>query len=120
MNSTAKVAGAPVSVAVIGVDSLEASLKFYAGTLGLEVAESRTWQGPDFERYWRVPAGTTARCAFLAHGADPVGRIQLMEFSAANRKRVRAANVRRESLQRYAVLRKVDKNKSASMPHLPD
>lgn len=95
MNSNAKVAGAPVSVAVIGVDSLEASLKFYAGTLGLDIAESRTWQGPDFERYWRVPAGTTARCAFLAHGADPVGRIQLMEFSAANRKRVRAANVRR-------------------------
>jgi catechol 2,3-dioxygenase-like lactoylglutathione lyase family enzyme len=95
MNSNAKVAGAPVSVAVIGVDNLDASLKFYAGTLGLTVAESRTWQGADFERYWQVPAGTTARCAFLAHGADPVGRIQLMEFSAANRERVRAANVRR-------------------------
>lgn len=99
MNSSAKVAGvpvsAPVSVAVIGVDNLDVSLKFYAGTLGLTVAESRMWQGRDFERYWQVPAGTTARCAFLGHGVDPVGRIQLMEFSAASRKRVRAANVRR-------------------------
>jgi catechol 2,3-dioxygenase-like lactoylglutathione lyase family enzyme len=95
MSSNMKVAGVPVSVVVIGVDNLDVSLKFYAGTLGLTVAESRTWQGGDFERYWQVPAGTTARCAFLGHGADPVGRIQLMEFSAGNRKRVRAANVRR-------------------------
>ena len=86
---------APVSVVVIGVENLDASLKFYSGTLGLTVVDSRTWQGPEFERYWRLPAGSSARCAFLGHGADPVGRIQLMEFSGANRKQVRPASIRR-------------------------
>lgn len=95
MNANAKVAGAPVSVVVIGAENLDASLKFYAGTLGLNVAERRTWQGSAFERYWQVPAGTSARCAFLEHGADPVGRIQLMEFSGANRKLVRPPHIRR-------------------------
>jgi catechol 2,3-dioxygenase-like lactoylglutathione lyase family enzyme len=95
MSGNATGPGAPVSVVVIGAENLDASLKFYAGTLGLTVTESRTWQGPDFERYWRVPPGTTARCAFLAHGADPVGRIQLMEFSGAGRRRARPAHIRR-------------------------
>lgn len=86
---------APVSAVVIGVASLDASLEFYSGTLGLDVAETRTWQGPEFERYWKVPAGSVARCAFLGHGADPVGRIQLMEFDAPNRKLVRPPDIRR-------------------------
>ena len=95
MNSNGIGASAPVSAVVIGAGSLDASLEFYAGTLGLEVAETRTWQGPDFERYWHLPAGATARCAFLEHGADPVGRIQLMEFDAPNRKLVRPPEIRR-------------------------
>lgn len=99
MNSNGNGAGvpvsAPVNAVVIGVENLGASLEFYAGTVGLEVAETRTWQGPEFERYWHVPAGTTARCAFLEHGADPVGRIQLMEFDAPDRKRVRSPEIRR-------------------------
>ena len=33
--------------------------------------------------------------AFLGHGADPVGRIQLMEFDAPNRKLVRPPDIRR-------------------------
>ncbi len=93
--SSKQPAGAPVSVVVIGVEDLDASLHFYAGTLGLTVTEEHSCQGSGFERYWRVPAGTTARCAFLGHGADPVGRIQLMEFSGANRRRARPANIRR-------------------------
>jgi catechol 2,3-dioxygenase-like lactoylglutathione lyase family enzyme len=95
MNSGGKDAGIPVSAVVIGVESLDASLDFFSGTLGLEVAETRTWQGPVFERYWRVPAATRARCAFLKHGADPVGRVQLMEFDAPDRKLVRRPDVRR-------------------------
>lgn len=88
-------ASAPVSAVVIGAKSLDDSLKFYSGTLGLEVTESRTWQGPDFERYWHLPAGSKARVAFLGQGADPVGRIQLMEFDAPNRKLVRPPEIRR-------------------------
>lgn len=95
MNAKEKIPGAPVSVVVIGVESLEASLAFYAGTLGLTVLEERTWQGAEFERYWQLPAGSSARCAFLGQGADPVGRIQLMEFSAPGRKRARSPDVRR-------------------------
>ncbi|MBT8441619.1 MAG: VOC family protein [Gammaproteobacteria bacterium] len=94
-NKVVPYASAPVNTVVIGVESLDASLDFYAGTLGLEVSESRTWQGPDFERYWKVPTGTQARCAFLEHGADPVGRIQLMEFDSPDRKLVRSSNIRR-------------------------
>ncbi|MDH4023549.1 MAG: VOC family protein [Gammaproteobacteria bacterium] len=95
MNSNGISTSAPVSAVVIGASDLDASLKFYAGTLGLEVAESRTWQGPEFERYWHLPAGSKARCAFLEHGADPVGRIQLMEFDAPGRKLVRPPEIRR-------------------------
>lgn len=99
MNSNGNGTGAPVSVpvnaVVIGVENLDASLEFYAGTLGLDVVETRTWQGPGFERYWQVPAGATARCAFVGHGVDPVGRIQLMEFDTRDRKLARPPEIRR-------------------------
>lgn len=87
--------GAPVSAVIIGVAKLDASLAFYADTLGLQVVETRIWQGPEFEQYWKVPAGTTARCAFLAYGADPVGRVLLMEFAAPNRKQIRKPGIKR-------------------------
>ncbi len=85
----------PVSVAVIGVEDLDASLRFYADTLGLEVIENLSWQGPEFERHWNLPTGSSARCALLVHGADPIGRIQIMEFDAADRKRVRPQDIQR-------------------------
>ena len=95
MNSNGNGASVPVSAVVIGVENLDASLGFYANTVGLEVAETRTWQGSAFEQYWNLPAGSEARCAFLEHGADPVGRIQLMEFNAPDRKLVRSPEIRR-------------------------
>lgn len=95
MNSHARATSAPLSVAIIGAADLDVSLDFYAGTLGLDVVETRTWQGPGFEAYWHLPAGASARCAFLGQGADPVGRIQLMEFDAPVRKLVRPPEIRR-------------------------
>ena len=95
MNSKASGTSGSVSVVIIGVEKLDTSLKFYADTLGLEVAETLTLEGPEFEQYWQVAAGTTARCAFLQHGADPVGRIQLMEFSGADRKLIRQPGIKR-------------------------
>jgi catechol 2,3-dioxygenase-like lactoylglutathione lyase family enzyme len=86
---------APVSVVIIGVESLDSSLSFYADTLGLETLESSNWQGPEFERHWNLPAGSSAKCVFLGHGADPIGRILLMEFDAANRKRIRPQELKR-------------------------
>ncbi len=79
----------PVSVVVIGVEKLESSLQFYADTLGLEVIEKLPLSGSEFEKHWGLPAGSSAKCAFLGHGADPVGRIQLLEFDAPDRQRVR-------------------------------
>ena len=95
MNSNDNGARAQVSVVVISVENLDASLKFYADTLGLDVAETCTWEGAEFEQYWHVPEGTAARCAFLQHGADPVGRIQLMEFDAPDRKQIRQPGIKR-------------------------
>lgn len=85
----------PVSVVTIGVDNLDKSLEFYAGTLGLSITDNREWSGEEFARYWQLPAGAYARCAFLGHGADPVGRIQLMEFDAPERKLVRQPGIKR-------------------------
>ena len=85
----------PVSIVVIGVDSLDVSLEFYVETIGLEITDTRTWQGPAFEQYWKVPPDTLARCAFLEHGPDPVGRILLMEFDSLERKLVRSPDCRR-------------------------
>ena len=85
---------APVSVVVIGVENIESSLEFYAATLGLEVIENLTWEGPEFERHWNLPAGSSAKCTFMGHGADPVGRIQIMEFNASDRKLVRPQEIR--------------------------
>jgi catechol 2,3-dioxygenase-like lactoylglutathione lyase family enzyme len=95
MNSKDSDAGAPVSVVAISVEDLDASLAFYADTIGLTVAETLTWEGAQFEQYWQVPAGSKARCVFLKHGPDPVGRIQLMEFDAPNRKLIRKPGVKR-------------------------
>lgn len=54
-------ASVPVSAVVIGAENLDASLDYYAGTLGPEVAETRIWKGPDFERYWHLPAACARR-----------------------------------------------------------
>lgn len=86
---------APVSVVVISVEDLDASVEFYGQTLGLEIVEMVCLEGTDFEDYWQVPAGTRARCAFLRHGPDPVGRIQLVEFDAPDRKLIRKPGIRR-------------------------
>jgi catechol 2,3-dioxygenase-like lactoylglutathione lyase family enzyme len=86
---------APVSVVVIGAEDFDASLQFYSNTLGLEVIEQLTCQGPEFEQHWNLPAGSAAKCAILGHGADPIGRIQIMEFNATDRKRVRPDELQR-------------------------
>ena len=73
MSSSKKAPGAPVSVVVIGVENLDASLKFYAGTLGLNIAKTWTWQGPDFERLNRVvikKAGAESRQRSVEHPAE--------------------------------------------------
>ncbi len=95
MNQQVSGNSCPVSVAVIGVENLEASLAFYADILGLDVIQNDTWQGDAFAAYWHLPAGAAARSAFLGYGPDPVGRIQLLEFNAPERKRIRQPGIKR-------------------------
>ena len=95
MKTSDKMVSTAVSAVVISVENLEKSLAFYKQTLGLDVTETRTWQGAGFERYWHLPAGAKARCAFLKYGPDPVGRVQLMEFDAPNRKQIRKPGIKR-------------------------
>ena len=85
----------PVSVVVIGAEDFDKSLSFYADTLGLETIETLNWSGPEFEHHWNLPQGASARTAILGHGADPIGRIQIMEFDAENRQRTRERELQR-------------------------
>lgn len=95
MNESTAAHSASVSVAVLSVTRLEEALAFYGDTLGLAVADERTLSGPEFEAYWGVSPGTAARCAFLGYGPDPVGRIQLLEFTGADRQQIRAPGIKR-------------------------
>jgi len=95
MDNTQDLRSVPVSAVIISVADLDKSLEFYAGILGLDITDSGTLSGAGFESYWQVAPGTIARFAFLASGADPVGCIQLMEFSGEDRKQIRAAGVKR-------------------------
>ncbi|MDA1057682.1 MAG: VOC family protein [Proteobacteria bacterium] len=82
--------GSPLSVAVLGTGDLEASLRLYRDMIGLDVVERRTWHGPDFERHWHLPPGSSAEAVFLQAGKTEVGRILLLDCSANERKIVRA------------------------------
>jgi catechol 2,3-dioxygenase-like lactoylglutathione lyase family enzyme len=81
--------GSPLSVAVVGCESLAASKRFYVDDLGFDVAAEQQWDGPQFERLWALPAGSTARAALLSACGSDVGRVLLVEFDAARRERVR-------------------------------
>ena len=85
----------PVSVVVVGAEDFDKSFSFYTDTLGLEVIETLTWSGPEFEQHWNLPAGASAKTAIFGHGADPVGRLQIMEFDAADRQRTRERELQR-------------------------
>ena len=81
--------GTALGVSVCGVENLERSLEYYRDLIGLDVVDRGTWKGNDFERHWRLPAGSSARTALLGFGESPVGRGLLLEFDASDRSRVR-------------------------------
>ena len=77
--------GTQVSVVTIGAEDLETSVEFYGGAIGLAVRDRGTLRGSEFEHYWRLPAATTGRYAFLEHGRDPIGCVLLIEFEGERR-----------------------------------
>jgi catechol 2,3-dioxygenase-like lactoylglutathione lyase family enzyme len=81
--------GSPLYAATIGAEDLDASIRFYGGELGLDVVERRPIEGRAFELHWGLPVGATGECAVLADRELAVGRIVLIEFHAAERRRVR-------------------------------
>ena len=87
--------GSPLAAAVIGVDSLAASLTFYRDMIGLEVIHEGRWRGDQYEQYWHLADGAGARSALLSASDAMVGRVLLLEFDAAERIPVREPGVTR-------------------------
>ena len=47
--------GSPLNTAIIGVDDLEQSIKFYRDLIGLTVSDKFDWSGKDFpENIWHL------------------------------------------------------------------
>ncbi len=82
--------GSPLAVAVVGSRSLEASLAFYVDCIGFDAGPVAVWSGADFERFWQLPAGSSARSCLLAANNCVVGRVLLLEFSGTARGLVQA------------------------------
>jgi catechol 2,3-dioxygenase-like lactoylglutathione lyase family enzyme len=87
--------GSPLSVAVVGVADLEASLRFYRDLIGLTAHPTVTWSGPAFERAWRLPEGAAAEAVFCELPGVEVGRVLLLAFNAPRRRPIRPADAAR-------------------------
>ena len=81
--------GSPLSVAVIGVSDMDASLHFYRDLIGLTAHDKVTWSGPEFETLWHLPAGSKAEAVFCELPGYPVGRVLLLDFDAEHREEIR-------------------------------
>lgn len=80
--------GSSLSVVVLGVSSLDATTKFYRDVIGLDASEVTSWSGAEFERFWHLPEGITAKARMFSNGESAVGRILALEFDAPDRVRV--------------------------------
>ena len=86
--------GACLDTAVLSVSSLEKALAFYHGELGLTILQQGQQENGPYNEFWGLPPATVTRFAFLGLGADPVGRVLLLEFELADRKTIRPPGVR--------------------------
>jgi catechol 2,3-dioxygenase-like lactoylglutathione lyase family enzyme len=87
--------GSPLSVAVIGVADMDASLHFYRDLIGLTAHEKTTWSGPDYETLWHLPEGASAGAVFCELPGCPVGRILLLDFDAKDKEIIRSEDTPR-------------------------
>ncbi|MEQ8509527.1 MAG: hypothetical protein RIF37_12055 [Rhodospirillaceae bacterium] len=81
--------GSPLSVAVIGVENMEASLHFYRDLIGLTAHAPETWSGEGFEALWHLPQGASANAVFCELPGCPVGRVLLLDFGDVEKKHIR-------------------------------
>ena len=87
--------GSPLSVAVIGVADMGASLHFYRDLIGLTAHDMVTWSGPGFEALWHLPEGSSADAVFCELPGYPVGRVLLLDFHTENREEIRGEDTAR-------------------------
>jgi len=87
--------GSPLSVAVIGVEDMDASLHFYRDLIGLTAHDPVTWSGTEFETLWHMPAGASARAVFCELPGCEVGRVLLLDFGDVEQVHIRSADTKR-------------------------
>ncbi len=87
--------GSPLNTAIIGVDSLEQSIRFYRDLIGLSVSDIFDWSGKDFENIWHLPSGSYASGSFCELKGCHVGRVLLLDFKAKNKNLIRPKNISR-------------------------
>ena len=75
----------PLSIAVLGVSSLEAAQKFYGGIIGLDASAPLKLEGHAFETHWALPTGATADAMMFSAGESKVGRVLAIQFDAPDR-----------------------------------
>src|SRR5687768_15860692 len=81
--------GTSLGLSVVSVRDLGVSVAYYSEFLGLTAHETVSWAGPDFERFWQVPAGTTAKAVLVVFPGSDVGQILLVEFQGPTRLTIR-------------------------------
>ena len=77
--------GSPLSVAVLGVLSLDNAKAFYGEVIGLDASDPITMAGRGFETHWALPAGSAAEAVMFAAGDSRVGRVLAIDFHAEDR-----------------------------------
>lgn len=80
--------GCPLSIAVLGVSSLDEARTFYGDVVGLEVSDPVILAGPGFETHWNLPADSTAEAVMFAASDSQVGRVMAIEFHAEDRLKI--------------------------------
>lgn len=78
----------PLSIAVLGVSSLDRARAFYGDVIGLDASDPVTLAGPAFETHWALPSGSSAEAVMFAAGNSRVGRVLAIDFQAENRKTI--------------------------------
>ncbi|NKB43566.1 MAG: hypothetical protein GKS03_04730, partial [Alphaproteobacteria bacterium] len=77
--------GSPLSIAVLGVSSLEEVRKFYGDVVGLDASDPAVLAGPGFEAHWNLPTESTAEAIMFSAGDSQVGRVLAIKFHAEDR-----------------------------------
>jgi len=81
-----------LGIAIIGVESLDRFVDFYAGEFGMDVSPVTLLEGDAFEHQFGLPAGSRATAAMVSVGQSRVGRVLGIAFNAPARQWVAGAS----------------------------